>query len=787
MVKRKKGHGPGREQVEEERVQEEGLLDEDEEEEEDFVTEEEEEEGKAKGKGKVKGKAKGKGKEKANPAHKPPPKQTDTKGKATLKQFHASVVDLCASKGVTGGRVEEGKVRDAGEVALYKVGKGIDVLALTLTRTSPPTEEHALSDALITLLDRHPHLTLAKVTVPEADAGRVLGSLEAAMPKGRKGQPAHFYVQAQPSDGALLVAGDYTTSHGVVTHHQLESRFDGWDLNGPLSSRHTTDTLCYTADTPGLTTPSRYHAPHPLLITPDPAPLIGHQDKVVPIKDVAMVREVVENADAAKLGKLGHVRLRGFLSPALVSSLADQALKAAPKGRGIFNDYWPTGGRAGDGEARRDWYVSSGAAVTAAAQIAALIGHPVIKCGYIWAAPGSAPQHPHRDVALEVDPPGARFAAFAPVSADIPVDAHVGYFVPHSTEGYPRPWHQAPLDGAIGDVRIINSRTVHWGGGWPKEASAPRCILFVSFGPPEGYDQDRPGPCLLPPWAHAPYPITNWGFNPPPPPPPTPTPTPTPKPPKTRSSVKRCCYCNGAITHGGGACVMCSATTLCTNCYITANAVCPNCVSTSTPVVPSSSSSSSSSRQGEEGEEGKQGEEGEKEGQGEKEGEEEEEGEADEVAEVGAEEVAEVGADEGVKVGAEEGVEVAGEAGGEAGEGESGDVQAGKGMSLPYQLFVGGRGTSMAIVATPPQCCHHPPPPPWGAPSPPSTNGTSPPQRGTLVPSPGRGRWWSPGGPRAWLRSTTGARTGPPRYLPYPLLASTLLFSLPILLLAFTL
>ena len=46
--------------------------------------------------------------------------------------------------------MEEGKVR---EVALYNVGKGIDVLALTLTRTSPPTEEHALSDALITLLD----------------------------------------------------------------------------------------------------------------------------------------------------------------------------------------------------------------------------------------------------------------------------------------------------------------------------------------------------------------------------------------------------------------------------------------------------------------------------------------------------------------------------------------------------------------------------------------------------------------------------------------------------------
>ncbi len=31
------------------------------------------------------------------------------------------------------------------------------------------------------------------VTVAEADAGRVLGSLEAAMPKGRKGRPAHFY------------------------------------------------------------------------------------------------------------------------------------------------------------------------------------------------------------------------------------------------------------------------------------------------------------------------------------------------------------------------------------------------------------------------------------------------------------------------------------------------------------------------------------------------------------------------------------------------------------------
>ena len=31
------------------------------------------------------------------------------------------------------------------------------------------------------------------VTVAEADAGRVLGSLEAAMPKGRKGRLAHFY------------------------------------------------------------------------------------------------------------------------------------------------------------------------------------------------------------------------------------------------------------------------------------------------------------------------------------------------------------------------------------------------------------------------------------------------------------------------------------------------------------------------------------------------------------------------------------------------------------------
>ena len=31
------------------------------------------------------------------------------------------------------------------------------------------------------------------VTVAEADAGRVLGSLEAAMPKGQKGRPAHFY------------------------------------------------------------------------------------------------------------------------------------------------------------------------------------------------------------------------------------------------------------------------------------------------------------------------------------------------------------------------------------------------------------------------------------------------------------------------------------------------------------------------------------------------------------------------------------------------------------------
>ena len=30
------------------------------------------------------------------------------------------------------------------------------------------------------------------VTVAEADVGRVLG-LEAAMPKGRKGRPAHFY------------------------------------------------------------------------------------------------------------------------------------------------------------------------------------------------------------------------------------------------------------------------------------------------------------------------------------------------------------------------------------------------------------------------------------------------------------------------------------------------------------------------------------------------------------------------------------------------------------------
>ena len=61
------------------------------------------------------------------------------------------------------------------------------------------------------------------VTVAEADAGRVLDSLEAAMPKGWKGRPAHFYVQAQPSNGALLVAGDYTTAHGVVTHNVLWS------------------------------------------------------------------------------------------------------------------------------------------------------------------------------------------------------------------------------------------------------------------------------------------------------------------------------------------------------------------------------------------------------------------------------------------------------------------------------------------------------------------------------------------------------------------------------------
>ena len=215
-------------------------------------------------------------------------------------------------------------------MASFRVGKGTDVLALTITRATPPDEEHAVTDALILLLDRNPQLTLVKVTLGEAEVGRVLGTLEGSMPK-RKGKASTTFVEAG-RDGALVVGGDYTTHHGVVTHHQVECQRDGWALNGPIASRHSANPLTFEANLPGLTTPSRFHAPHPLIITPDPAPLIGHQEEIVVVKDVEDVRVVVDNADVAKLGELGHLFLPSFFPTATMAALAEQANKLHRQG-----------------------------------------------------------------------------------------------------------------------------------------------------------------------------------------------------------------------------------------------------------------------------------------------------------------------------------------------------------------------------------------------------------------------------------------------------------------------
>ena len=56
------------------------------------------------------------------------------------------------------------------------------------------------------------------VTVAEADAGRVLGSLEAAMPKGRKGRPAHFYPSQKFGRCPVYADGDRWTCLQVVAH-----------------------------------------------------------------------------------------------------------------------------------------------------------------------------------------------------------------------------------------------------------------------------------------------------------------------------------------------------------------------------------------------------------------------------------------------------------------------------------------------------------------------------------------------------------------------------------------
>ena len=116
--------------------------------------------------------------------------------------------------------------------------------------------------------------------------------------------------------------------------------------------------------------------------------------------------------------------------------------------------------------------------------------------------PPNAPVLDPRPVSIRTMLPHPAFSCFCPLH-DCPLDGTHGVWVPSSQTGLPDPWVEASFPSLAGDSLVLDSRTIHCGGG--RSSSLPsttvwRVVAFATLvAKPTDYDANEVA--FRPPWA----------------------------------------------------------------------------------------------------------------------------------------------------------------------------------------------------------------------------------------------------------------------------------------------